>query len=255
MALSLQSQEIYCNIIKLTNTELVQSSEVIVRAEVFERESIWNQSKTKIYTIHKLKVLESYKGNQNSEITLITEGGDTEELSIVFSDRIDLYIGDETVLLLNQVPKHWTDLPSYPNAYCVGMSLEGVFLVNQRNQSVTDVFNRFDNLSSLKRTFQNITGETARMIAPDERIRIPQVNGSTAATISSLSPTVITAGTKSILTINGSGFGATRGSGFVEFTTALGTFAQPLARDYVSWNDNQIRVMVPSRLVGETADN
>lgn len=255
MALSLQSQEIYCNMIKLTNTELVQSSEVIVRAEVFERESIWNQSKTKIYTIHKLKVLESYKGNPNSEITLITEGGDTEELSIVFSDRIDLYIGDETVLLLNQVPKHWTGLPSYPNAYCVGMSLEGVFLVNQRNQSVADVFNRFDNLSSLKRTFQNITGETARMIAPDERIRIPQVNGSTAATISSLSPTVITAGTKSILTINGSGFGATRGSGFVEFTTALGTFAQPLARDYVSWNDNQIRVMVPSRLVGETADN
>jgi hypothetical protein len=255
MAIGSKAQEIHCNMIKLTTTELVQSSEVIVRAQVVERQSIWNKSKTKIYTVHKLLVIESYKGNPNTEITLITEGGETEELSIVFSDRIDLYIGDETVLLLNQVPKHWNELPSYSNAYCVGTSLEGVFSVNPQTRSVTDVFNRFNDLSSLKRTIQNITGENSRMIVPEERIRVPQVNGSTAATISSLSPTVITAGTKSILTINGSGFGTTRGSGFVEFTTALGTFAQPLLRDYVAWSDNQIRVIVPSRLAGQAADN
>jgi hypothetical protein len=255
IAISSVAQEVTCNMIKLTTAALVQSSEVIIRAKVLERQSIWNNSKTKIYTVHRLLVLESYKGNPNIEITLITEGGDTEELSVLFSDRIDLYVGDEAVLLLNQVPKHWNGLSSYPNSYCVGTSLEGVFSVNQNNQSVTDVFSRFKDLNSIKKTFQDITGETARMIVPEERNKIPQINGSTAATISSLSPTVITAGTKSILTINGSGFGATRGSGFVEFTAASGAFAQPLTRDYVSWSDNQIRVMVPSRLAGQSADN
>jgi hypothetical protein len=255
LAISSFAQEVHCNMVKLTTTALVQSSELIVRARVVERQSIWNTSKSKIYTTHRLQVLESYKGNPREEITLITEGGDLPELSLEFSDRIDLFTGDEAVLLLNQIPTHWKGLPSYPDAYCVGMSLEGVFIVNPNNREVSDVFDRFNNLDELKRSFQNISGETPRIYIPELRNKIPQTNGSTAATIASLSPTVITAGTKSILTINGSGFGATRGSGFVEFTTASGTFAQPLPKDYISWNDNQIRVMVPSRLIGQAADN
>ncbi len=255
MAVSSMAQEVHCNMIKLSTVQLVQSSELIVRARVIERQSIWNTSKSKIYTTHRLQVIESYKGNTNAEINLITEGGDLDELSMQFSDRIDLYTGDEAVLLLNQVPAHWKGLPSYPNAYSVGMSLEGVFTVNPNNHKVSDVFDRFNNLDELKRSFQNISGETPRIYIPELRTIIPQTNGSTAATIASLSPMVITAGTKSILTINGSGFGAIRGSGFVEFTTATGSFAQPFAKDYISWNDNQIRVMVPSRLVGQSADN
>jgi hypothetical protein len=255
MAVSSMAQEVHCNMIKLSTVQLVQSSELMVRARVIERQSIWNTSKTKIYTVHHLLVLESYKGNPNAELTLITEGGDLPELSVEFSDRIDLFTGDEAVLLLNQIPGHWKGLPSYPNAFCVGTSLEGVFMVNPINRSVTDIFDRFNNIDELKRSFQNISGETARIFISELRNNLPETNGSTAATISTLSPTVITAGTKSILTINGTGFGATRGTGFVEFTTALGTFAQPFAKDYISWNDNQIRVMVPSRLVGQAADN
>ncbi len=249
------AQEVHCNMIKLSTAQLVQSSELMVRARVIERQSIWNTSKTKIYTVHHLLVLESYKGNPNAELTLITEGGDLPELSVEFSDRIDLFTGDEAVLLLNQIPAHWKGLPSYPDAFCVGTSLEGVFMVNPNNRNVSDIFNRFNNIDELKRSFQNISGETARIFIPELRNNLPETNGSTAATISTLSPTVITAGTKSILTINGTGFGATRGTGFVEFTTALGTFAQPFAKDYISWNNNQIRVMVPSRLVGQSADN
>jgi len=146
LTISSFAQEVHCNMVKLSTSSLVQSSELIVRARVIERQSIWNTSKTKIYTIHQLLVLESFKGNPNAELTLVTEGGDLDELSMQFSDRIDLYTGDEAVLLLNQVPAHWKGLPSYPNAYCVGMSLEGVFIVNPNNREVSDVFDRFNNL-------------------------------------------------------------------------------------------------------------
>jgi hypothetical protein len=43
-----------------------------------------------------------------------------------------------------------------------------------------------------------------------------------APVITSFSPTTTTAGTKSVLTINGVNFGATRGSGFVEFRRGAG---------------------------------
>jgi hypothetical protein len=69
-------------------------------------------------------------------------------------------------------------------------------------------------------------------------------------TITGFSPGSITAGTESILTINGSGFG-TNGpdsTNYVEFTGASATEGVPIAKalEYVSWADNQIVVKVPS---------
>jgi DNA processing protein len=61
-------------------------------------------------------------------------------------------------------------------------------------------------------------------------------------------PTSITAGTKSVLTINGSGFGATKGS--VSFSDADegGTeFYEALDTQVLTWTDTQITVEVPSR--------
>jgi hypothetical protein len=66
--------------------------------------------------------------------------------------------------------------------------------------------------------------------------------------ITGFSPTTITAGTGSVLTINGSGFGATQGAGVVQFRNADdggATFIQPLQTQYLSWSDAVITVQVP----------
>ncbi|MEJ5993591.1 T9SS type A sorting domain-containing protein [Pedobacter sp. Du54] len=59
-----------------------------------------------------------------------------------------------------------------------------------------------------------------------------------------------TINTGSILTITGSGFGATRGTSYVSFPREL-TFDQssvlPLSGDYLMWTDTQIQVRVPAR--------
>jgi hypothetical protein len=47
------------------------------------------------------------------------------------------------------------------------------------------------------------------------------------------------------LTVNGSGFGATRGASYLTF----GGGVQPLAGDYVSWGNNQIQVKIPAGAV------
>lgn len=80
------------------------------------------------------------------------------------------------------------------------------------------------------------------------------------AVINGFSPATTTAGTSTSTTtpattliLNGSGFNAVQGSGFVEFrnandpgTPAAPNYIKPLAGDYVSWSDTQIRVRVPS---------
>jgi hypothetical protein len=65
--------------------------------------------------------------------------------------------------------------------------------------------------------------------------------------ISSFTPTSVSAGTGQTLTINGSGFGSSRGNGYVEFKNANdggNTWVRPLASEYVSWTDSKIEVKV-----------
>lgn len=70
--------------------------------------------------------------------------------------------------------------------------------------------------------------------------------------ITGFSPSVIRAGTGEILTITGSGFGATRGNGQVLFPDAdnVGTYLKGCDTiDYVSWTNTEIKVKVPSIIV------
>src|SRR6185295_4616365 len=67
--------------------------------------------------------------------------------------------------------------------------------------------------------------------------------------ITNFSPTNVSAGTGTLLTINGSNFGTSQGSGYVSFRNAdMGGSAytgvtEPLY--YQSWTDTQIQILVP----------
>jgi len=70
-----------------------------------------------------------------------------------------------------------------------------------------------------------------------------------AVSITSFTPVSTTAGTMTTLTINGSGFGATQGSGKVEFKNADNGgsgYMSPIQDEYVSWSNTKIKVKVPS---------
>ena len=69
-----------------------------------------------------------------------------------------------------------------------------------------------------------------------------------AASISSISPTTIGAGDKSVLTINGSGFGTTKGIvRFKNADTAGSTTIDALETQITSWTDTKIQVEVPGK--------
>ena len=71
-----------------------------------------------------------------------------------------------------------------------------------------------------------------------------------APKISSITPLLVAAGTNDVITITGTGFGATQGNSYVEFSNAFENsgWLKPLLSDYLanSWTDTEIKVRVPS---------
>jgi hypothetical protein len=246
------AQEMHCMLFRIPEQQLLNSSKLIVRAEITSRESFWNDSKTKIFTKHQLQVFEVLKGKCSQSITLITEGGSVKDISVEFSDRIDLMVGEQVVLMLQDVPKYWKGLPRLYESYSCWASLQSVFRINPKNERISDIFKSYYDLTTLRNAVYEATQQTPKFYYQPQFQIPPQGNSGIAATVSSLSPTTITAGNKSILTITGSGFGATRGNGFVEFYSAVddGSFGKPYIKEYVSWTDTEIKVYVPSSLIG-----
>jgi hypothetical protein len=252
-----QEHEMHCMIYKLPEQYLIQNSSLIVRAEVLSKESDWNTEKTRIYSYYQLKVYEDFNGNAPAYLTMVAEGGQVGYNEEQFADRIDFTAGDEVIVLLKQVPSHWKGIRRGNNQFSSWTSIQGVFRVDQHDQSLHDIFNRYENVDEFRGRVSHLTGRRPDVIAEKAKINNPIPPTSTAAVISGLSPSTVTAGTKTILTITGSGFGATRGNGFVEFRSIFldGSFGRPLIKDYLFWSDTEIRLFVPSILTNATGDS
>jgi|GEM_PF-6805884 len=239
------AQEIHCNMSKLPMEQMVEQSQAIAHVRVLHESAFWNEKHTMIFTYYQLEVIQSLKGELNNRITLLVEGGRSEGIQLDYQDRIDLEPGAEFVAMLSSVPRHWDCGEQQDHVYAAFASKQGIFEVDPFTGACSDVFKRFSSLEDLTRA---VVKQTRKRVAPMQPKNLPSAGGATAvALLSSFSPTTVTAGTGTLITINGSGFGATRGNGFVEFTIVDGTFALPLAKDYVLWSDTQIQLYVPSR--------
>jgi hypothetical protein len=239
------AQEIYCNMVKLPMQQMVEQSQAIAHVRVLHETAFWNEKRNMIFTYYQLEVIQTLKGELNNQITLLVEGGRAEGIQLDYQDRIDLQPGAEIVAMLSAVPRHWDCGDLQGQVYAAFASKQGVFEVNPYTGECSDVFKRFTSLEDLTRA---VVKQTRKRVSTAQPKNLPAAGGATAvASVSSFSPTTVSAGTGTLLTINGSGFGATRGNGVVEFTIVDGSFALPLAKDYVLWSDTQIQLYVPSR--------
>lgn len=84
----------------LTRAQLVQRSDLVVRATVLSVESSWTEDKTAIVTSTRLKVSGTLKGRQASELVLRQLGGRVGEEALVIPGEARLEVGEEVVLFL-----------------------------------------------------------------------------------------------------------------------------------------------------------
>jgi plastocyanin len=222
----------------------IQNSSNVIEGKVINQISFWDPSHQNIYTSNLIEVYKTFKNTVPAYIEVISEGGTVGNDKEIVHPSLELSIGEIGVFTLNQnvLPSQFGK-PVF-EAYA---SSQGFIKYNVAENEATEPFEKHFNLNTtLYNKIQQYTQTTYIVVKPTNPFLLPTVNSTQAvAAITGFSPTTITAGTFSVITINGSGFGTTQGTSFVEFKRADdggATFCRPDAWSYVLWSDTQIQV-------------
>ena len=248
-----------CLLVKVPLEQTISASKLVIEAKVVSKQSFWNQDKTMIYTRNELKIEEVLKGEiKEKTILLLTEGGVVGQDFLSVNPELSLSEGASGIFCLEQVQSSKLGKDKFWKTYA---RTQGFIAYSFEEMKAELPFESFD--LSKDEAYLKIMGILHKKIKSD-RIKpfgLSQLSKNAVPVgtlaISTFSPSSITAGTGSILTITGSGFGAIRGdSGRVEFSCAdnvsSSTFVRPLVNNYVSWTDTEIRVKVPGVTVSGT---
>jgi hypothetical protein len=225
-------------------------SDLIVEGRVIASKSFWNEDHTMIYTSNTVEILKIFKGQvTTSTIDVLTQGGTVGLDRIKVSPSLSLQTGNvgiflcETVKRFKALPSNTRSIPRY-EAYG---SEQGFIRYDLATGTAADPFKKYRSIpNELYKTFSPLMNY--KVVKKFEINNTDQSSVARITAISGFSPTTLTAGTGTVLTINGSNFGATQGAGFVEFRNADdggATYITPLPSQYLSWSATQITVEVP----------
>ncbi len=216
--------------LKTNWAQRVNLSENIIRGQVVEVKSYWNPERTIIYTDVTIAIDEHIKGNGLNQVTITVPGGTVGNDTLWVSDTPQYKVGDYSVTLLESSGQ-------------VTGGPDGVYLLQDpKVQSDRLLSLEEDRFLSWIRAYAN--GETRDSF--EEVSSVTYQESLSYVTISGVSPSIISAGTSSELTIIGSGFGASRGS---ETYPTIGFRYKDRSYMYDNskityWSDTQIKVDV-----------
>lgn len=245
----------HCLMLPLSPERRAQQSALVVEAEVRDAQSFWDASHQHLFTRHRLRVFSLLKGSvaDTTGLTVITEGGRLGLDQQTLTNTLSLRPGQQGLLFLYRAP--WPGLPAGSTTWAAYGSEQGFIKYDVADGTAAEPFRTYPTIDANFYTAQTrLTGQTRRVLQTNSALAAAEISRATAARgqapiIASLQPTQLAAGVGAVLIIRGSGFGATQGTGFVEFRNADdGGATRTRARDtdYISWTDSEIRLQVPS---------
>ena len=241
-----------CMITPVTLQDRINNATVVVEATAIQQNSYWNNSNDFIYTSTTLSISAVYKGAvQGSQIALITEGGIVGNIMIKSEPSLNIKPGQNGIFFL--IP-HNQPSGSKLSGMFEGYALSQSFILfDETSNTATCPFENYSDINALRNQIINATGGVQRISSIAPQPMHPSVNKiMIPPTIASIVPATTTAGTFSIITINGNNFGATyvNGTSNVEFpdaNTGGGSYISAPQNHIQSWNNTQIQVWVPSQ--------
>jgi hypothetical protein len=236
-------------LVQVELADRLEQSAFVFEGEVTDKTYSWDIHGGNIYTVNVVKVLNVLKGNViETKVNLLTRGGIVNDIAQIDHPSLILKIGQTGLFFTSPTELKIADQNLKPPFYKPEFSALGFVSYNMTDGTASDALNQYDSvIRDVYGIIQQNGFDLSQGIA-----KMPQnlYSGARAITINSFSPTSITAGTQSQLTINGSGFGSHQGNGIVEFAWADAggqDFWEPLSSEYISWSNTQIIVEVPSR--------
>lgn len=253
---------------KVELDEKVSNASLIIEGKVTDKKSFWNDAHTMIFTDNTIEVYKIFKGNITGKtVHVLTQGGSVGTKALDVSDL--LQFDKEKMGILFCSPNNYNlHSPETKELLLdVYSSDQGFLRYDLRHDLATAPFASYKNIKgNLYPLLEQKTKQQMRIVQEDETNTQSFIgssgtidNGVAAATITSFSPASVHAGAlndpaNNVLTINGSGFGATpSGSCAVLFKDGNNNNVNP---DYkvaytsnyiISWSDSKIVLKVPSR--------
>lgn len=230
----------------------VENSSLIIEGKVISKKSFKNSSNGLIYTANTVEVYKVFKGEAVAILEVITAGGTIGLSAQIVTPSLKLYNNDIGIFMLNESDiKLKSHNNSYRNQFLPYGSLQGFYKYNLKNDLAVNpfkikkgiAFSFYNEIKSYTKT-QYIEMNNFDVLSIQSDFR--KANSQPPSSIT-FTPSTVSAGTKTELIIDGSGFGGTQGT--VSFSNADdggATFVDALDTQVISWNDAQIKVEVPS---------
>ena len=238
VVISLNGQCLYN---KTALDEVAAQSDLIVDGKIVSADCMWNQSHTMIYTRYGIKVYSLFKGSATDTVFFYSAGGTVDLKKIKVEPSVHPSMDSYGLFMLAPAAKS-TDLPAH--ALIASRGHLSWYSYNYYNGMASSVFETYPLVEKkLDRAIMEITG-----IKPLRKHSLPVVNTyntNNSRAITGFSPASITAGTTSVLTINGSGFGSVADTVFFLWASNPNFLAFALPGQVVSWSPTQIKVQVP----------
>ncbi|GAA3973580.1 hypothetical protein GCM10022407_19210 [Hymenobacter antarcticus] len=252
-----QGADTHCLLLPIEPARRAQQSALVVEAEVLDARSFWDAAHQRLFTRHRLRVFSLLKGAvaDTTNLRVITEGGRLGLDQQVLTNTLQLRPGQQGVFFLMPVP--WPG--AGPAALTPVASQQGFIEFNPAEGTAAEPFRTYPTLgAAFYQEITRLTGQARRELRANPALAAAGLaqRGTLAPSITGFSPLSLTAGTGAVLTIDGDGFGSSRGSGFVEFKNADdGGATRVKARDadYLTWTNARIQVRVPSSSGGRPA--
>ena len=193
-----------------------------------------------IYTANHIEVYRVFKGEVGFDEEVVTEGGVYGDMMQVVTPSTQLTVGDYGVLALKSDQDR-----SFASIATTFYSIdeESGQVYGLKEASTREGFYEL-----IARSVGSETIELRRI--PSDLLETDNATDRTAPQLTSVYPLDVTAGTQSVLTITGQGFGSEQSGGHVAFRNAndggQSFVALQPGPHYLSWTDTEIQIYVPS---------
>lgn len=249
---SLMSAQLIDKSIKLEDT--FKSASVVVNGQVIEKQSYWDVDRQMIYTVHKIKVSKSFKGNNRKYQYLITEGGSIGLQGVIIKPSVKISLHSAGYLMLKDSRNVELDGFEHNDKLMVLSD----FMIGYYDYDAITNSVSLPNFESIpKDRFEEnlirFSKKKSKYVDSElERIAFSRTDISQDIQVIEATPSTIVAGNKEVLTITGTGFGdflSGSNHGYVSFKDADSggsRWKTCLKSQIVSWSDTEIKVEVPT---------
>ncbi len=227
----------------LSLEDRVNTAQKIVEGRIIESESYWDANRRNIYTVYTLDIYKQITSGSETTVKVVTMGGQVDDVIQTVSDAAVFKSGDTGMFFLQSFSGN---ISATGQLYELVGAAQGVVKYSRFSNKASDVFTTYNSIENdLYTSVQSIRRSNFQTLKERPIPNAPDRNAAAPA-ISSFSPATATAGTETVLTINGNNFGTTMGTvNFPDANAGGAQYDNVLDSQIISWSDTQIQVEIP----------